>query len=225
MTACKCNPNPDTVRIALTKGRVEKECIKLFAKMGWEVSGYADKGRQLIFTIPNTGIELIVAKSPDVISFVENGDCDIGITGKDMIEEYGGRFEEVLDLGIGKCRFALAAKAGEDFYAGHEIKTVASKYTRVARRFFLRQKGMDVKIRKIEGSVELLPLIGASDGIVDIVETGATLRENGLEVVEYISDVSARVIVNPVMLKMKTAQIRPILDKMEEYSKNENAQR
>jgi ATP phosphoribosyltransferase len=214
---CKCGAASDnTIRIALTKGRVEKECLKLFGKIGWDVSGYANKGRQLIFTVPGANAELVVAKSPDVISFVENGDCDIGITGKDMIDEYGGRFEEVLDLGIGRCRFALAAKSGTDFYAGHHIKTVASKYTRVARRFFLREKGMDVMIRKIEGSVELLPLLGAADGIVDIVETGATLRENGLEVVEYISDISARVIVNPVKMKMKKSQIDVILNALRE---------
>jgi ATP phosphoribosyltransferase len=220
ITSCRvlASAKSDAVKIALTKGRVEKEAIKLFSRMGWDVSGFANKGRQLIFTVPDVNVEIMVAKSPDVISFVENGDCDIGITGKDMIEEYGGegkRYHEVLDLQFGKCRFALAAPKGVDFYSGHKIKTVASKYTAVARRFFLQQKGMDINVRKIEGSVELLPLIGSADGIVDIVETGATLRENGLEVVEYINDISTRVILNPVKMKMRKTQIDEILTAME----------
>ncbi|MCL1832459.1 MAG: ATP phosphoribosyltransferase [Oscillospiraceae bacterium] len=210
------------MRIALTKGRVEKESLKLFTKMGWDVSGYADKGRQLIFTIPHVHVEIMVAKSPDVITFVESGHCDIGITGKDMIMEYGGRFDEVLDLGFGKCKFSLAAKVGSDFYDGHSIKTVASKYTSVTRRFFLREKDLDVNIVKIEGSVELAPLIGAADGIVDIVETGATLRENGLEVIEDIADISTRVIVNPVRMKMKKTRIDAILSAMEKFCEGDN---
>jgi ATP phosphoribosyltransferase len=209
----------NVIRIALTKGRVEKASIKLFDKMGWDVSEFANRGRQLIFTVPDVNVEIVVAKSPDVISFVENGDCDIGITGKDMLLEHSNqfgscRFFEMLDLDIGKCRFALATKAGIDFYAGHGVKTVASKYTNVTRRFF-EDKGMNVEIRKIEGSVELAPLIGAADGIVDIVETGATLKENGLEVIEDIADISTRVIVNPVKIKMKKAQIDEILNLME----------
>jgi ATP phosphoribosyltransferase len=156
-----------------------------------------------------------------VITYVEKGICDIGITGKDMIDECGdpsrtGRHcIEALDLGVGKCRFALAARVGTDFYKGHSIKTVASKYTNVARRYF-DEKGMDVEIVKIEGSVELAPLLDLADGIVDIVETGSTLKENGLEVIEYISDISARVIVNPVKMKMKKEQIDTILNMMGE---------
>jgi ATP phosphoribosyltransferase len=204
----------NAVRIALTKGRVEKESLKLFAKMGWDVSEFADKGRKLVFTVPESGIEIVLAKSPDVITYVETGVCDIGITGKDMILEYGGQFFEMLDLGIGKCRFALAGKVGDDFYTGYSVKTVASKYTNVTRRFF-EGKGMDVDIVKIEGSVELAPLLGLADGIVDLVETGATLKENGLEVKEYVRDISARVIVNPVKIKMKKHTITNILKLME----------
>jgi len=159
-------------------------------------------------------VEIVLAKSPDVITYVARGDCDIGVTGKDMLLEHGGKVIEALDLGIGRCRFALAAKVGADFYAGHSVKTVASKYTNVARRFF-EEKGMDVDLVRIEGSVELAPLIGLADGIVDLVETGATLKENGLEVIEEIHDISARVIVNPVKAKMKSAQINDILNLME----------
>jgi ATP phosphoribosyltransferase len=206
--------NSSTITIALTKGRIEKESIKLFERMGWDVSRFADKGRKLVFELPGADVQIVIAKSPDVITFVENGDCDIGITGKDMLDEYGGKFIEMLDLGFGKCRFALAAKVGTDFYAGHEVKTVASKYTNVARTFF-EEKGVAVDIKKIEGSVELAPLIDAADGIVDLVETGATLKENGLTIVEYISDISARVIVNPVKMKMKEKYIGAILKNME----------
>jgi len=218
---CKGKKQDDTIRIALTKGRVEKESIKLFEKMGWAVSGFSEKGRKLIYSVPNAkpavgvAIEIVVAKSPDVITFVENGDCDIGITGKDMILEYGGRFVEALDLGFGKCKFSLATKVGTDFYAGHEVKVVASKYTNVARKFFEDKGFPAVDIKKIEGSVELTPLIGAADGIIDIVETGATLKENGLEVIEDVAEISSRVIVNPVRMKMKKEQIDKILQAME----------
>ncbi|MCL1904446.1 MAG: ATP phosphoribosyltransferase [Oscillospiraceae bacterium] len=214
MAKCKSKPQSDTVRIALTKGRLEKESLKLFAKMGWDVSEFDDKGRKLIFTIPGANVEILLAKAPDVITYVETGVCDIGITGKDMIEENGGRYSEMLDLGVGKCRFALIAKKGASFYNGHSIKTVASKYTGITRRFF-EEKGMDVDIVKIEGSVELAPLLGFADGIVDIVETGATLRENGLEIIEEISDISARVIVNPVKMIMKKERLEAILNKIE----------
>ncbi|MCL2037131.1 MAG: ATP phosphoribosyltransferase [Oscillospiraceae bacterium] len=207
------------MRIALTKGRLEKESLKLFAKMGWDVLAFADKGRKLIFPVADQNVEIIVAKSPDVITFVEHGFCDIGITGKDMLDEYAdddGKVQhfEMLDLGFGKCRFSLIAMKGVDFYKGHRVKRVASKYTNVARRFF-EKNGTQVDIYKIEGSVELSPLLGFADGIVDIVETGATLKANGLEIVEDISDISARVIVNPVKLKMKKAQIEGILESIE----------
>ncbi|MCL2633350.1 MAG: ATP phosphoribosyltransferase [Oscillospiraceae bacterium] len=201
------------IRIALTKGRVEKEAVKLFDKMKWDISVFADRGRKLIIEIPNTNVEVILAKAPDVITYVEHGVCDLGITGKDMIMEYGGDYFEVADLGFGRCRFALAGEIGSDFYKGHNIKTVASKYTNVTRNYF-ETKGMDTDIVKIEGSVELAPLLGLADGIIDIVETGATLIENGLEVKEYIADISTRLIVNPVSMKMKKSEIDEIINLM-----------
>jgi len=214
IAACRNKQQSNAIRIALTKGRVEKEAIKLFDKMEWDVSQFENKGRKLIFTVPDINVEIVIAKSPDVITFVESGVCDIGITGKDMLMEHEGKYLEMLDLGFGKCKFALAAKAGTDFYAGHSVKTVASKYTGVARRFF-EKKGVYVELVKIEGSVELGPLIGATDGIVDLVETGATLKANGLEVIEDIADISTRVIVNPVKMKMRKPQIDVILSAME----------
>ncbi len=134
--------------------------------------------------------------------------------GKDTIMEHGGKYFELVDLGFGRCRFALAGKKGNDFYKGYGVKTVASKYTNVARAFF-ESKGMDVDIVKIEGSVELAPLLGLADGIVDIVETGATLRENGLEVYEDVAPVSARLIVNTVSMKLKKKRIDQLVEMIE----------
>ena len=129
--------------------------------------------------------------------------------------EHGGKFFEVTDLGFGKCKFALAVKKGTDFYDGYGVKTVATKYPEVTRAFF-EAKGMDVDIVKIEGSVELAPLVGLADGIVDIVETGTTLRENGLEVYEDVAPISARLIVNTVSMKLKQERIAEIVRLIEE---------
>ena len=130
--------------------------------------------------------------------------------------EYGGSFFEVADLGFGKCRFALAVKKGSDFYEGYAVKTIATKYPGVARSFFA-DKGMDVEIIKIEGSVELAPLLGLSDAIVDIVETGSTLRENGLEVIEEVMPISARLIVNMACMKLRKTEIERIISGMESH--------
>lgn len=192
------------VRIALTKGRLEKSAVEIFDKLGCDTSALRDKGRRLI--LPVSDFEAVLAKAADVITYVEHGVCDIGIVGKDTILEYPGSYYELLDLNIGKCRFALAAPQGSDFYSGYKTKTIATKYPRVAANFF-EQKGMDVRIIKIEGSVELAPLLELSDAIVDIVETGSTLRENGLEVIEDVAPVSARVIVNMASLKLRKNEI------------------
>ena len=129
--------------------------------------------------------------------------------------EHGGKFYEIADLGFGKCKFALAVKKGTDFYSGYGVKTVATKYPEVTRNFF-ENKGIDVDIVKIEGSVELAPLVGLSDGIVDIVETGTTLKENGLEVVEDVAPVSARLIANTVSIKLKQERILEIVNLIKE---------
>lgn len=201
------------LRIALTKGRLEKDTVGLFEKIGFDVSQLKDKGRKLILSIPGQNIEVVLAKAADVITYVEHGACDIGVVGKDTILEYGGKYFEVADLGFGRCKFALAVKKGTDFYSGYGIKTVATKYTNVARSFF-EQKKMDVDIVKIEGSVELAPLLGIADGIVDIVETGTTLKENGLEVYEDVVPISARLIVNTVSMKLKKDSIDSLVEKM-----------
>lgn len=207
------------LKIALTKGRLEKSTVALFEKMGYDVSAFETKGRKLILPVGD-GIEVVLAKALDVITYVEHGVCDIGVVGKDTISERGGAFYEVLDLGFGRCKFALAAPKGVDFYAGYNIKRLASKYPHVTREFFAR-KGMDVDIIKIEGSVELAPLLGLVDGIVDLVETGNTLRENGLVEVEDVMQVSARLIVNTASMKLKKNEINDLIDKIETLQKEE----
>jgi len=206
------------IRIALTKGRLEKSSVSLFKKMGLDTSELENKGRRLI--LPVGKYEAVLSKAPDVITYVEHGVCDIGVVGKDTIVEHGSSFYEVMDLNIGKCRFALACPKGTDFFSGHKRKTVASKYPKVAKEFF-KSKGMDVDIIKIEGSVELAPLLGLADGIVDIVETGSTLKENGLEVVEEILPISARVIVNMASMKLRKEEIEDFLGEMEKASREE----
>ncbi len=202
------------IRIALTKGRLEKDTVALFDRMGLDTASVKEKGRRLILPV-GEGLEVVLAKAADVITYVEHGVCDLGVVGRDTIAEVGGSFYEVLDLGFGRCRFALAAPRGKDFFAGYHVKTVASKYPNVARAYFER-KGLDVRIIKIEGSVELAPLLGLSDGIVDIVETGSTLKENGLTVVEDILPISARLIVNMACMKLRKQEIEELVSRMEQ---------
>ena len=157
----------------------------------------------------------MLAKAADVITYVEHGVCDLGVVGKDTIMEHGTSFYEMLDLGFGKCRFALATRVGDDFYNGCKTRRIATKYPKVARDFFAK-KGMDVEIIKIEGSVELAPLLGIADAIVDIVETGTTMKENGLQPIEDIHPISARLIVNIASMKLYKDQIFDFLSKLEQ---------
>ena len=206
------------VRIALTKGRLENRTVDVLEHLGYDVSMLRSKGRKLILEIPGAEIEVVLAKAADVITYVEHGVCDIGVVGKDTIMEHGGSFFEVADLGFGRCKFALAVKKGTDFYSGYSEKTVATKYPYVARNYFA-DKSMDVRVIKIEGSVELAPLLELSDGIVDIVETGTTLRENGLEVQEDVAAVSARLIVNPASLKMRKKELEPLINAIQQAAR------
>lgn len=206
------------LRIALTKGRLEKDTVGLLEKCGFDCTAVREKGRKLILPIKGADIEVVLAKANDVITYVEHGVCDIGVVGKDTIMEMGGKFFELVDLGFGRCKFALAVKKGQDFYAGYGIKTIATKYPNVARTFF-EAKGMDVDIVKIEGSVELAPLLELADGIIDIVETGTTLKENGLVVIEDVVPISARLIVNTVSLKLRQKQIEELINIIEENLK------
>ena len=202
------------LRIALTKGRLEKDTVGLLEKIGFDCTAVREKGRKLILPVPDGNLEVVLAKANDVITYVEHGVCDLGVVGKDTIMEMQGTFFELVDLGFGRCRFALAIKKGSNFYGGYRVKTVATKYPNVTRNFF-ESKGMDVDIVKIEGSVELAPLLELADGIVDIVETGTTLKENGLEVIEDVAPISARLIVNMVSMKLRQSEIEHFVELVE----------
>jgi len=211
---CLGRPQPARdrrLRIALTKGRLLDRSVELFQRMGLDCSPIREPGRRLVHAIPNYPLDAVLAKAPDVITYVEHGVCDLGIVGKDVILEKDAPFFEVLDLGFGKCRFALAVPEGSDFYGTYRTRRIATKYPNVARTFFDR-KGLDVEIIKIEGSVELAPILDLADGIVDIVETGETLRENGLIPIEDVAQVSARLIVNTAAMKLKKDEITAFIE-------------
>lgn len=208
-------------RLALTKGRIEDKAVKLLSAAGYDTSDITNKGRRLLLRSGDE-LEVVLAKAADVITYVEHGVCDAGIVGKDTIMENGGSFYEVLDMGFGRCRFALAGRNPETFFSGYAHKVVATKYPNVAKEYF-KSKGLDVQIVKIEGSVELAPVLGLSDAIVDIVETGATLKENGLEIIDSIADISARLIINTASLKMKKNEIDTFVKRMKEAIGEGNA--
>ncbi|MCD7756995.1 MAG: ATP phosphoribosyltransferase, partial [Clostridiales bacterium] len=166
-------------------------------------------------TIPPTPEDAVLPTAPAGITYVEHGASALRSVGKDTIMEKGGSFYEVLDLGFGKCRFALAVREGADFYGTYKYRVIASKYPNVTRAFFAA-KGMDVDVIKIEGSVELAPILGLADGIVDIVETGATLKANGLVPIETVAPISARLIVNTASMKLYKNEILDFISKCEQ---------
>lgn len=203
------------IRLALTKGRLEQQTLRLLERAGYETGKLKSGSRRLIFSLPDSNLELVLAKAADVLTYVEHGACDIGVVGKDTILEQGGSYYELMDLKFGACRFALAGPRGVDFFKGLRTKTIATKYPNITKRYFADRQ-TDIRTIKIEGSVELAPLLGLADAIVDIVETGTTLKENGLELYEEILPVSARLIVNLASMKTKRKQLQPILTQLEE---------
>ena len=171
------------IKIAITKGRIEKQVCQLLSKQGFDMEPIFHKDRELMIETPD-GLSMIFAKANDVLTFLEHGIVDVGFVGKDTLEDSDFQdYYEMLDLDIGKCYFAVAAYPGYKDKVFHRRKRIASKYTKVAKDYF-NQKQEDVEIIKLEGSVELGPVVGLSDAIVDIVETGSTLKANGLEVIE-----------------------------------------
>lgn len=202
-----------SISIALTKGRLEKETVKLLDKANYGTEELKDKGRKLVFKDTKKDIKYFLVKAADSITYVEHGVADVGVVGKDTLLEADNNYYEVLDLGIGKCGFIVASLPEKDIFKkiGH-IK-IGTKYPTVAREYF-KKKGMDVEIIKIEGSVELAPILGLCDAIVDIMETGTTLKENGLVVFDRICDISARVIVNKASFKMKRNEIGEFIDNL-----------
>ena len=207
------------LRLAVAKGRLEEDILILLDRMGMDCSEAGDKGRKLILPIDHGKLHLVLAKTADIVTYVEHGACDMGVVGKDTIMESAHSLYEVMDLGLGRCRMMLAAYRGKDFYQGFGAKTVATKYPNIARAFF-EEKALDVNIVKIEGSVELAPLLGLADGIVDIVETGGTLKANGLETKELIAEISARLVVNVASMKMRKAEIEAFTGRMREALNN-----
>lgn len=202
------------IRIAITKGRIEKQVCKLLQKSGFDMEPIFNKDRELLIET-NDGISMIFAKANDVLTFLEHGIVDVGFVGKDTLDESDFKdYYEVLDLDIGKCYFAVAAYPEYRTKEFKRRKRIASKYVGVAKKYF-NQKQEDVEIIKLEGSVELGPVVGLSDAIVDIVETGSTLKANGLEVIEKISDISTRMIVNKVSFVFKKEEILKIMKALE----------
>ena len=207
----------DKVKIALAKGRIAEESIAILEKIGIVFGDYSKKSRKLIFEDESGEYEMIFVKSGDVPIYVEKGAADIGIVGKDVIEEEGADVYEVLDLGFGKCNMCVCGRGDYDVSPKKKI-VVASKYPNTAKKYFA-EIGIDSEIIKLSGSVELAPIMALSDVIVDIVETGKTLKENNLEVLRVISDVSARLISNKVSLKTKADRVRRVVDGMESLIK------
>ncbi|MCI5727400.1 MAG: ATP phosphoribosyltransferase [Clostridium sp.] len=208
------------ISIALTKGRLEKETVKILDKAGYGTEELKDKGRKLVFNDTKEEIKYFLVKAADSLTYVANGVADVGVVGKDTLLEGDNNYYEVLDLGIGKCKFIVASLPEKNIYdkMGH-IK-IGTKYPKVARDYF-KKKGMDVEIIKIEGSVELAPILGLCDAIVDIMETGTTLKENGLVVFDEICDISARIIVNKASCKMKKQEIWDFINNIKQVIKNE----
>ena len=198
---------------ALGKGRLANETLKLFEKIGITCEEMKDESsRKLIFTNEALKLKFFLSKGPDVPTYVEYGAADIGIVGKDTILEEGRKVHEVLDLGFGKCRMCVCGyKNTAPLLKHHELIRVATKYPNITRDYFYNTKHQTVEIIKLNGSIELAPIVGLSEVIVDIVETGTTLKENGLEVLEEVCPLSARMIVNPVSMRMESVRIKNLL--------------
>lgn len=201
------------ITIALAKGRLAKQTLALLEQSGITCEEMKDKEtRKLIFVNEELGLKFFLSKTSDVPTYVEYGAADIGVVGSDTILEEGRKILEVLDLGLGKCRMCVAGPASaKELLMKNEIIRVASKYPKIAKDYFYNKKHQTVEIVKLNGSVELAPIVGLSEVIVDIVETGSTLRENGLEVLEEICDLSARVVVNEASMKMQRERITNLI--------------
>lgn len=206
------------ITIALAKGRLAKKTMELLEHMGITCEEMKDKDtRKLIFVNEDYKIKFFLAKASDVPTYVEYGAADIGVVGKDTIVEEGRRLYEVLDLGFGRCNMCVAgpASAAELLESGALIR-VATKYPEIAKDYFYNRKHQTVEIIKLNGSIELAPIVGLSEVIVDIVETGSTLRENGLVVLETIMPLSARMVVNQVSMKMEKERITKLIQGVKE---------
>ena len=211
--------------IALTKGRLAYRTLELLEKVGITCQEMKDKqSRKLIFVNEELGVRFFLAKANDVPTYVEYGAADIGICGKDTILEEGRKLSEVLDLGFGRCRMCVCGpESARELLRHHELIRVATKYPAIAKDYFYNKKHQTVEIIKLNGSIELAPLVGLAEVIVDIVETGSTLRENGLEVLEEICPLSARVIINQVSMKRENQRITKLIRDLKKIYKEDMA--
>ncbi len=208
------------INIALPKGRLGEKVYAMFEAAGYECPAIKENNRKLIFENEEKGLRYFWVKPSDVSIYVERGAADIGVAGKDILLEYEPDIYEMLDLNIGKCRMAVAAK--KEFRDNNErTLKVATKFVNIARQYYAGI-GRDIDIIKLNGSIEIAPILGLSDVIVDIVETGTTLKENDLEVKETVVPISARLIVNKTAFKFKTAQIEQILRELKEQVKTDD---
>ncbi len=213
------------ITIALGKGRLAKQAMKLFTSIGLPCEEMEDKNtRKLIFVNEEKKVRFFLAKGPDVPTYVEYGAADIGIVGEDTILEECRNIYEVLDLGFGKCKMCICGpESSKELLQHREMIRVATKYPRIARDYFYNKKHQTVEIIKLNGSIELAPIVGLSEVICDIVETGTTLRENGLEVLEEVCPLSARVVVNQVSMKMENERITEIIRALRDEIRKEEA--
>ena len=204
--------------IALTKGRLADQTLSLFEQIGISCEEMKDpKTRKLIFSNEEAGVDFFLAKGPDVPTYVEYGAADIGIVGKDTILEENRKIYEVLDLGFGKCRMCVCGPPeAADMLRHNQLIRVATKYPRIAKDHFYNTRNQTVELIKLNGSIELAPIVGLAEVIVDIVETGSTLRENGLGVLEEVCPISARMVVNPVSMRMDNVRITQLIHALKE---------
>ena len=205
---------PDKITIAVSKGRIYDEAMPLLAKLDIVPTDDPNKTRKLVLETNRPNIQLLVIRATDVPTYVERGAAELGIAGKDVLMEYSGDgLYEPIDLGIAKCRMMLAGL--KDAKPILDRPRVVTKYTNITKNYFA-ERGQQVEIIKLYGSMELGPVLGLSDWIVDLVDTGNTLKANGLVTIEHIADISSRLVVNKAAMKMKNATIKPILDQLSE---------
>ena len=217
LSSPKASEKREYLTFALTKGRLAKKTLELLEQLGITCDEMKEDTRKLIFVNEELKLKFFLAKGPDVPTYVEYGAADIGVVGKDTIMEEDRRVYEVLDLGFGKCRMCVCGpKSAEELLKHHDQIRVCTKYPAIAKNYFYNEKNQTVELIKLNGSVELGPIVGLGDVIVDIVETGSTLRENGLDVLEEICPLSARMIVNQVSMQMQPARIKELIAKLRE---------
>ena len=209
---------------ALTKGRLADKTLELLEQLGITCEEMKEKdSRKLVFVNEELKLKFFLAKGPDVPTYVEYGAADIGVVGKDIIVEEGRNVHEVLDLGFGTCKMRVCGSwDAKELLEHREVIRVATKYPQIAKDYFYNKKHQTVEIIKMNGSIELAPIVGLSEVIVDIVETGSTLKENGLTVLEEVCPLSARMIVNPVSMRMENDRIRELIGKIRNLSEGGN---